>query len=63
MYSTTYAATIILLVTSIANIFGFEVVAEDLQTTLKTLIVIGSAIWILVERFNKGGITALGIRK
>ena len=46
-----------------ANIFGVEVMSEELQATVETLLVIGSSIWILIERFKKGGISAFGVRK
>lgn len=61
--SSTYTATIILLITAIANIFGIEVVEEQLQTTIEVLVALGSALWILIERYKKGGIHALGFRK
>jgi len=62
-YSTTYTATVVLLLTAMANIFGVEVMSEELQATVETLLVIGSSIWILIERFKKGGISAFGVRK
>lgn len=61
--STTYTATIILFITAIANIFGFEVVEEQLQTFIESIIAVGSAIWILVERYKKGGINSFGLRR
>jgi len=61
--STTCTATILLVITAIANIFGLEVMEEQLQTTIEVLVTIGSGIWILVERYKKGGISAFGLRK
>lgn len=61
--STTYTATIILLLTAILNIFGIEVVEEQLQETVSILVSIGTAIWVLVERYRKGGISAFGLKK
>lgn len=63
MYSTTYSATLVLLITAMANVFGLEVMPEQLQVTVETLLIIGSSAWILIERFRKGGITAFGVRK
>ena len=61
--STTYTATIILFITAIANIFGFEVVEEQLQTFIEMVVAVVSAVWILVERYKKGGITSFGFRR
>ena len=63
MYSTTYSATLILLITALANVFNVQVMPEELQATVEVLFIIGSSIWILIERFKKGGINSFGIRK
>ena len=62
-YSTTYTATIVILLTALARVFGIEVMEEQLQVTVETLLVIGSGVWILIERYKKGGISAFGIRR
>jgi hypothetical protein len=63
MYSTTYTATLVLLLTALARVFNVDVMPEELQATVETLFIIGSSVWILIERFRKGGINALGFRR
>lgn len=62
-YSTTYTATIALVVIAIANIFDVEINESELTQTIEALFVIGAALWVLRERVKKGGISALGFRR
>jgi len=68
--STTYINTIVLAVITLSNLFGYTVSETELSDTLKTLIHVGeiavtifSTLHILYERYQKGGISAFGIRK
>jgi len=62
-YSTTYLSTVVLFLTFLVKVLGVEVGPEALTTTVEVIIAIGAGIWILIERFKKGGISILGIRK
>ena len=62
-YSTQYIATIVLAVTAVAAIFDVEIVQDDLTMAVGLVLSIVSSVWILVERFRKGGISAFGFRK
>ena len=59
-YSLTYTSVIVLVLGEVLKIAGVEVGNETLTTTILTLVQIGGAITILIERFKKGGINAFG---
>jgi len=63
MYSTTYTAEIIKLISVFALLLGFEIDTTELEVTLGLVLVIGSSIWTLYQRYKAGGINALGVRK
>ena len=62
-YSTTYISVIVAVVAELLKWSGVEVGSEALTTTVLTVVQVASAIWILIERFKKGGISALGVKK
>jgi hypothetical protein len=63
-YSKTYAATIAMLLTLLASIFGTEMPSQldevSLEQTIQTIVGVISFIVLIVERFRKGGVTAIG---
>lgn len=61
-YSTTYTATVVLILTSIANIFSIEVVSDELTVIVSASLTILSGMWIIIERYRKGGLSAFGFR-
>lgn len=61
--STTYTATIVLVINMIASLFEVQIVQEDLQVTVQTIMTILAGSWILIERYRKGGINAFGVRQ
>jgi hypothetical protein len=61
--STTYIATIAIVVTFIASKFNIVIGNEEVTSWIEAVIVIIGAVKILIERFKKGGITPLGVRK
>lgn len=63
MYSTTYVAVIVNLLSFALPHLGISVGSEQLTTTIQTLITLGTGIWILIERYRKGGVTVSGFRK
>jgi hypothetical protein len=63
MYSTTYAAEIVKLISIAAMLFGFDVDASQLEVTLGLLAVILSSAWTLYQRYKAGGVNAFGLRR
>jgi len=63
MYSTTYTAEIIKLISVFGLLLGFEIDTTQLEITLGLILVIGSSIWTLYQRYKAGGISAFGVRK
>ena len=62
-YSKTYLSVIVLALAEVIKWSGIDIGSEALTTTVLTLFQIGSGLLILWERFKKGGINALGIKK
>ena len=60
MYSSTYTAVIINVLAQVLPFLGISVGSEALTTTAQTLIAIVSGLWILKERFSKGGVGVFG---
>lgn len=65
-YSKTYTASIVMLLTLLANIFGIDLPSQldearidDLISTILALVSFGVLIY---ERFKKGGVTPLGVK-
>jgi len=54
---------IVLALAEVIKWSGIDIGSEALTTTVLTLFQIGSGLLILWERFKKGGINALGIKK
>lgn len=61
--SQTYIATIALILAQVLPKFGITIGSEELTTTLSTLITIIGGIWIMVRRYQAGGINIFGARK
>jgi hypothetical protein len=61
--STTYIATIVMVIVFIASKFNIAIGNEEATSWIEAIIVIIGAIKILIERFKKGGITPLGFKK
>ncbi len=62
MISTTYVATIVSVLSVLLPKLGITVGSEELTSTIQTLIVLGSGIWVLIRRYQKGGINIAGVR-
>lgn len=62
-YSQTYLATIVSILAFILPKLGIEIGSEALTTTIQTILVVGSGIWIMVRRYQAGGVTKLGVKK
>ena len=62
MYSTTYTAEIIKVLSIVAVLFGFEVDMKELEVIVPLVAVAVTSIYTLIRRFQKGGINAFGVR-
>jgi hypothetical protein len=63
MYSTTYTAEIVKLISVIGLLLGFEIDTDNLTATIGLLLIIGSSAWTLYQRYKAGGVSALGFRR
>lgn len=63
MYSTEYTAVIIMLLTQLLPKVGINLDQNAITTTITTLVTLGSGLWLLVKRYQRGGITMAGVRK
>lgn len=61
--STTYAATITLLIITLLNLFGIDVVESEITNVVEAVIALFVALWVLKERYYKGGVNLWGVRK
>ena len=57
--SQTYVAVLIVIITQLFP----TITSVELNTTITTLVTIGSGIWILFRRYQAGGINIFGARK
>lgn len=62
-YSTQYIAVGVIALTQVAKVAGLEISSEQLTNMVMTIVTLASGIWILVERFKKGGIHWTGLKK
>lgn len=58
-----YIAAIVNVLAAVLPHIGVSTNNDALTTTIQTIILIGSSVWVLVRRYQKGDITALGARK
>ena len=63
MVSTTYVAVVVNLLASFLPKFGVDVGSEALTTTIQTLLVVGSGLWVLWKRHQRGDVNVVGVRK
>ncbi len=62
MYSTTYAAIIVNVLSFILPKVGITIGSDALTTTVQTILVLGTGIVVLVKRYQQGGVTKLGVK-
>lgn len=63
MYSTTYVAVIVNILSMLLPKIGVTIGTEQLTSTLQVLVAIGSGLWVLIQRHKQGDITVAGVRK
>lgn len=61
--STTIVSTIIIILSALLPKIGVEIGNDALTTTVTTLLTLGAAIWIWVQRWKRGDIKPMGARK
>lgn len=65
-YSKTYTASIVMLLTLLANIFGTDLPSQltesNIDTVIQVTLGVMSFVTIIYERFQKGGVTPLGVK-
>lgn len=61
--STKVIASIATLLVTFLPMFGIELGAEAITTTVQSVVVIGSAIWVWYRTVSKEDVSPLGMRK
>ena len=61
--STTYSAALISILAMVLPMLGISVGSSDLTTTVQTILVVVSALWVMFKRVQRGDISLLGVRK
>lgn len=62
-YSTTYAATFTLLVITLLNALNIDVAESEIANLIEALVTLFAALWVLKERYFKGGVNVFGVRQ
>ena len=60
--SQTYVSIIVMLLATILPKVGITLGNDALTTTIQTLLVLGGGLWVLVRRYQAGGVTVFGSR-
>lgn len=58
-----YLSSIVSILAVVLPALGIEVGSEELTTTLQTLVLLASSLWIIVRRVQQGDIGLSGVRK
>jgi len=61
--STTYIAAIVSILVVVLPRFGIQVSSEEVTNILSAIVAVVSSIWIIVQRYKRGDVTPLGLRK
>ena len=62
MYSQTYIAAVVVILSQVLPLLGINVGSEALTTTLTTIAAIVAGVWVMVRRYSNGDINSLGRR-
>jgi hypothetical protein len=63
MFDSKYISSIVIIVVSLAKLFGVEIGSEDLTKWLEALVIVVSGIIIAVKSFKEGKINIFGAIK
>ena len=61
-YSTTYIAIIVNILATFLPKFGITVGSEELTSIIQAVVVAGTGVWVIVQRYKKGDITPAGVK-
>lgn len=61
-FSTTYASVVVMVLANVLPKLGITLGNDELTTTVQVLATIGGGLYLLVKRYQQGGISALGLR-
>lgn len=61
--STTYIAVIANLLAQLLPKLGVVIGTEELTTTIQTIVLLGSGLWVLFRRYQQGDINLAGLKK
>ena len=62
MYSTTYLAVIVNILSVLLPKVGITVGTEELTTTIQTIVAIFTGLWIMIQRYKRGDINVAGVK-
>lgn len=61
--SQTYIAAIVGLLTVILPVLGVQIESSELTNGIQSIVVAASFVWVLVRRYQAGGVSKLGVYK
>lgn len=61
--SKTYLSALVIIIVGLFQLLGIDIATEKVQTTIEVILALISGIIILVERYKRGDITIVGVRK
>lgn len=60
--SQTYLSTLVMVLAAVLPKLGITIGSAELTTTIQTILVVGGGLWVLVRRYQAGGVNVLGKR-
>lgn len=61
--STTILSSIVSILAVVLPLLGIDVGSEQLTTTIQTILIVGSGLWVWKERVARGDVSVLGARQ
>ena len=61
--STTITSALISILAVVLPLLGIQVGSEALTTTIQTILVVASGLWVYKERLGRGDVNFLGVKK
>lgn len=61
--SQTYIAAIASLLVVVLPMFGVRVGTDEITSIMQSIVVLVSSVWVIVRRYQAGGVTPLGAYK
>ena len=61
--STTISAVFVNILAFVLPLLGVQIGSESLTTTVQTIAVVGTALWIWFRRVSQGDVNVVGVRK